>query len=166
MKNYDVLAINAALRNLTNQKQIVSSAETIIEFTLTHTTPSSLWSVIYYKRPKKNSNSFAGNTQYGNINFTEDSEKPKEYEFGINKKRIGEFKLWRVRRTIFFHDFWKSDISTVATKDVEVIKYGIKCTRTFAFKKFGYYETRTIFSCLRISFTYEVFVELLEKQDP
>ena len=165
MKDYDVLEINAALRNLTNQKEIIPSAETIIQFTLAHTTPSSLVS-LEYRGPKKNSNSLTGNTGYGNVNFTEGGEKPKEIELGIHKKRIGDFKLWRLRRTIFFHDFWKSDISTVATKDVEVIKYGIKCTGTFGFKKFGYYETRTIFSYFGISFSYEVFVELTEKHDP
>lgn len=165
MKDYDVLEINAALRNLTNQKQITSSAETIIQFTLAHTIPSSLVS-LEYRGPKKDSNSFAGNTGYGNVNFTESDEKPREYELGIHKKRIGDFKLWRLRRTIFFHDFWKSDISTVATKDVEVIKYGIKYTRTFAFKKFGCYKNRTIFSFFGISLSFDVFVELPEKQDP
>jgi hypothetical protein len=164
MKDYDVLEINAALRNLTNQQHITSSAETIIKFALQHTIPSSLFS-IEGSGPRKESNSFMGSTSHGNMNLAEGGEGSTEYAYGIHKKRIGDFKLWRLRRTIFFHDFWKSDISTVVTENPEVIQYGIKCTRNFAFKKFGYYETKTIFSYFGISFSYEVFIELFEKSE-
>lgn len=161
---YNVLEINAALCNLTNQKHIVSSAEEIIQFALRHTPHSSFISMEYYGS-RKNTNSFTATTEYGNVGFIEEDDKPKEYSYGIHKKRIGNFKLWRVGHSIYFHDFWKSDRSTIATDELEVIEYCIKCTRSFAFKKFGYIENRLIFSFCGYSIIRPDFIELNEKED-
>lgn len=122
METSKVLEINASLWNLVEGKDVKESAKVIISYAAL--LPPSNRYVMEGSSRMNHHERYTGQTDQGNFSFEEEKEKSKEFSYGLNKERIGHFRLWRVNNLIFFHHFWASALET-SVDETYVKIYGI-----------------------------------------
>lgn len=128
MDTNKVLEINAALWELIAGENIEEAARVVIDYG--HALPMTRkWlrgelNIDVAVPPEQ----MTGSTEFGDVTIQQEDEGKKSIHktFGVVKERMGHFRLWReAENCICFHKFWKSDISTSGSEEVEVDQYRI-----------------------------------------
>lgn len=141
------IEINNALCNLVNRVDVEESAKIVIIFAheLSKSTPISLESTF-----QKNSNSsFTGHTSSGDLTICDHSNDRWGINMGIQKTRIGYFKVWRdEHESIWFHNFWKSEDETVGGGEKPTMYRLRYDPEKLTLLHFGFLKTIKVFSFL------------------
>lgn len=151
------LEVNVALWNLIEQREIVESLKIVIGFghELKEASPIQFGSI---RSKKESPGAFTALTDRGNFTVSEEARTELiERQVGIQKERIGHFRIWKQSPTeLWFHHFWKSELSTAGGMP-SVTEYCISYDqRSLEPRFFSYIEGRMLlpWSYIRLQLGY------------
>src|SRR5688572_23885608 len=68
----------------------------------------------FYSHISKPGDKVSGQTNLGTVEVENDKRVEKEISLGAREERIGQYKLYRHRRTLDIVHFWKSEITSAS----------------------------------------------------
>jgi hypothetical protein len=112
------MEVNAAIERLLSDqnREDLSDAMILVEF-MRDVEVSDLVTHEKIKVKKNETESFVGNSEFGNVPYSSRSDQVTETSTGIHKVRVGYYKMWVQYpkpgvQLIRFQHFWRSDEST------------------------------------------------------
>ena len=120
------MAVNAAIEQLVARSdESGEAARTVIAYGHTLKKAGKL-KIILSSNTTTSGDSISGHTaEHGEVSIEEpEHQEHKEWAYGINKDRVGHYRLWKEGDgLLIFHHFWKSTITTQGPDDEDPEEY-------------------------------------------